>query len=168
MRTSSVRAISGPANESSRLEDQGNLDDTSNSKVRERLGDPGASSVGQDCTTRPAHPSNRLIAQLNERWRVVDDPLQWILQRKKGKSRRKNLGWRGRSFCTMREALLRCVREYCCEVDPAALGKLEALPDWHLDRDCTNLDVRGTDRARSYRQSEPLLTNALEVSNADE
>jgi hypothetical protein len=33
----------------------------------------------------PAHPSNRLTAQLNSNWRVVDDPLQWILQRRKGK-----------------------------------------------------------------------------------
>jgi len=30
----------------------------------------------------PAHPSNRLIAQLNANLRVVDDPLQWILQRR--------------------------------------------------------------------------------------
>ena len=33
---------------------------------------------------RPAHPSNRLVAQLNANWRVVNDPLQWRLQRRKG------------------------------------------------------------------------------------
>src|SRR5262245_38206740 len=31
----------------------------------------------------PAHPSNRPLAQLNDRWRIVDDPLQWILQQRK-------------------------------------------------------------------------------------
>ena len=117
---------------------------------------------------RPAHPSNRLIVQLNERWKVVDDPLQWILQRRKGSPRKKNSGWQGRSFCRTREALLRCVREYCGEVDPAALDKLHELPDWHLDWECTNLDVHGTDQGQSARQSEPLLTNALEVSDADQ
>lgn len=35
------------------------------------------------------HPSNRLIAQLNKNWRVVDDPLQWVLERRKGKLRKK-------------------------------------------------------------------------------
>jgi hypothetical protein len=96
---------------------------------------------------RPAHPSNRLVAQLNETWRVIDDPLQWILQRKKGNPRKKNSGWRDRSFCRTRDALLRCVREYCGEVDPSALATLKALSDWHPDwdrrRQRANLGVPG-------------------------
>ena len=31
-----------------------------------------------------AHPSDRLLIQLNREWRVIDDDLQYILQRKKG------------------------------------------------------------------------------------
>jgi hypothetical protein len=95
----------------------------------------------------PAHPSNRLIAQLNARWRVIDDPLQWILQRRKGNPRGKNSGWRNRSFCRTREALLRCIRELCClpdegqprcidayrGVDEAALRQVRALPERHID-----------------------------------
>ena len=96
---------------------------------------------------RPAHPSNRLVTQLNESWRVIDDPLQWILQRKKGNPRKKNPGWRDRSFCRTRDALLRCVREYCGEVDPSALATLKALSDWHPDwdrrRQRANLGVPG-------------------------
>ena len=80
-----------------------------------------------------AHPSNRVIVQLNAKWRVVDDPLQWILQRKKGNPRKKNSGWLDRSFCTTRDGLLRCVREYCREVDDHALAALQALPDYHAD-----------------------------------
>ena len=83
----------------------------------------------------PAHPSNRLVAQLNASWRVIDDQLQWILQRRKGNPRKKNAGWRDRSFCRTRDALLRCVREYCGEVDPSALATLKALSDWHPDWD---------------------------------
>jgi hypothetical protein len=100
---------------------------------------------------RPAHPSNRLVAQLNANWRVVDDPLQWILQRRKGNPRKKNTGWRSRSFCRTRGALLCCIREYCClpdhgalrcieeyrGVDAAALQQIRALPEWHID--CTAL-----------------------------
>ena len=31
---------------------------------------------------------------------------------------KKNSGWQDRSFCMTRDGLLRCVREYCGEVDP--------------------------------------------------
>ena len=86
-----------------------------------------------DVPFSPAHPSNRLLAQLNKNWRVVDDPLQWILQRRKGNPRKKNSGWQERSFCTTREGLMRCVREYCGEVDDKALAQLHALPDFHSD-----------------------------------
>jgi hypothetical protein len=36
--------------------------------------------------TTPGHPTSplpladRLVAQLDERWRIIDDPLRWILQ----------------------------------------------------------------------------------------
>ena len=37
---------------------------------------------------RAALPSNRLTVQLNKNWRIADDPLQWILQRRKGNPRK--------------------------------------------------------------------------------
>ena len=74
---------------------------------------------------------NAFPTVLNSGWRVVDDPLQWILQRRDSKSSKKNSGWRGRSLCRTREALLRCVREYCGVVDLEALRRLEMLPEWH-------------------------------------
>ena len=82
-----------------------------------------------------ARPSNRLIAQLNKNWRIVDDPLQWILQRRKGNPRKKNSGWQDRSFCTTREGLVRCIRESCGEVDADTLSQLRALPQFHPDRE---------------------------------
>jgi len=116
--------------------------------VRERSAAPANHRTHQRPPKRPAHPSNPLVAQLNNNWRVVDDRLQWILQRKKGKPRDKTSGWRGRAFCRTQEALLRCIREYCGEVRVEALAKLKSLPDWHPDWNRTNLDVRGTDMSK--------------------
>ena len=65
-----------------------------NTQVRERSAAPATHQEYEDRVEGPAHPSDRLVAQLNSTWRVVDDPLQWILQRKKGNPRDKNSGWR--------------------------------------------------------------------------
>jgi len=125
----------------------------------------------QDRAKRPAHPSTRLVAQLNESWRVIDDPLQWILQRKKGSPRKKNSGWRGRSFCRTRDALLRCVAGYCGEIDDNALAELNSLPDWHPDwdsrDDSAKLDVLGTDQVQAEAHSDPLISQGSEAREAD-
>ena len=141
------------------------LDDpaTPNRGVREGPPAPAARPNYQDRSKRPAHPSRRLVAQLDETWRVIADPLQWRLQRKKGNPRSKNSGWRDRSFCTTREGLLRCVREYCANVEPAALDKLATLPEHHCMQ---NLDVRGTDQARANDHLEPLPSKELEDCTA--
>lgn len=65
---------------------------------------------------------------LNEHWRVTFDPLQWILERRSGSQ------WKARSFCVTKAALLRCIREYCGEVD---LSQVLESPDWHPDRRMT-------------------------------
>jgi hypothetical protein len=101
--------------------------------VRQPQATPCGTNLLHDVPPTPAHPQKSLVAQLNRNWRVMDDPLQWILQRRKGNPRKKNSGWRDRSFCQTREGLLRCVREYCGDVDAGALAQLEALPDYHLD-----------------------------------
>ena len=132
--------------------------------VREPPATPGAHRDDRERSKRPAHPSNRLVAQLNATWRVVDDPLQWRLQRKKGNPRTKNSGWRDRSFCTTREGLLRCVREYCGNVEPTALAKVTALPE-HLGM--PNLDVRGTDQAHFNGQSQSRIPRGPEDSGAE-
>jgi hypothetical protein len=72
-----------------------------------------------------------VVSVLNANWRVVDDPLQWILQVRKGRKRKKATGYRNRSFCVSRTALLRCIREYCGPVDPDGLALIAALPKLH-------------------------------------
>jgi hypothetical protein len=93
-----------------------------------------APGVGTPTTpqTSPAEPLNGLVAALNPGWRVVDDRLQWILERRTGAPSEKSTGWKARSFCRTREGLLRCVREYCGEAD---ISQLLALPEWHPDTD---------------------------------
>ena len=86
----------------------------------------------------------------------MNDPLQWILQRRKGNPRKKNSGWRSCSFCTTRGALLRCIREYCGDVEPAPLAKLSALPEHHMMQ---NLDVRGTDQVQAEEQLKPFASH---------
>jgi hypothetical protein len=137
-------------------------------RVRKPPLKPSGHLHGQDPVQHLAHTSNQLVAQLNSTWRVVDDPLQWILQRRKGGPRKKNSGWQGRSFCRTREALLRCVREYCAQIDLDAVARLQDLPGLHPDWDDTNLDVPGTDHAQADRRSKALAANASEVSNAAE
>jgi hypothetical protein len=145
--------------------------DAANASVREQSPPLSGADARQPGAKRPAHPSIRLVSQLDEAWRVVDDPLQWILQRRKGNPRSKNSGWDGRSFCRTRDALLRCIREYCGVVDAKALANVQSLPDWHSDWDgehqTQNLDVRGTDQAQAERQATPLSPRALEVFDAD-
>jgi hypothetical protein len=131
--------------------------------VRERSVGPAAHGDCRSRTERPAHPSNQLVAQLNERWRVVDDPLQWRLQQRRGNPRTKNSGWRDRSHCRTRDALLRCVGEHCGEIDDNPLSKIKSLPDRHPDSDCANLDVRGTGQARADAQGKVPVSEELEV-----
>ena len=70
------------------------------------------------------------MIELNARWRVrLDDPLQWILERRRGRQTARRTGWVGRSYCTQRTTLLRDIRDYCGDVDPAALRQVETLPE---------------------------------------
>jgi hypothetical protein len=102
-------------------------------RVRERCTAPAVHLGYQDHTEGLAHPSNRLIAQLNENWRVVDDSLQWILQRRKGRPRAKNSGWQNRAYFSTWEGLVRRIRACCGEIDADAFAELRGLPDNHSD-----------------------------------
>jgi hypothetical protein len=102
--------------------------------VRESQEQAGSSIPGQASSSPAAHHPDRLLIHLSSEWRVVDDDLQYILQRRKGNSRSKATGWVRRSRCRTREALLRCIREYCGPVDKGALDQVRALPEWHVDR----------------------------------
>ena len=75
------------------------------------------------------------LVKLNDKWWIDDDPLQWILKRRKSKS------WRGRSFCRTRKALIRCIDEYV-KLEPgedpglieAAVARVRTWPEMHVAR----------------------------------
>ena len=109
------------------------LEAPSENRVRELTAPAPPAPGPSTLPSPPAHTSNCLIAQLNTNWRVVDDPLQWMLQRRKGNPRKKNSGWQDRCFCRTRDGLLRCVRELCGEIDDQVATRLRALPEFHTD-----------------------------------
>jgi hypothetical protein len=67
-----------------------------------------------------------VVAPLNGRWRVIvcKNSTQWILQTRRGGPD----SWRGRSFCSTREALVRCARLHAGDIAPDALVVLLRLP----------------------------------------
>jgi hypothetical protein len=74
------------------------------------------------------------IAQLDDRMRVITcrDDMQWIVQQKVGTTR----GWRGLSYCCRRDTLLRdAKRQLGAPISAEAMSILQALPEWHPDRE---------------------------------
>lgn len=71
-----------------------------------------------------------LLVNLNDEWRVITcrDGAQWILQKYRG-IKNGIARYEGRSYCRSRVGLLRCIRERCGEVHPAALAILRAFPN---------------------------------------
>ena len=89
----------------------------------------------------PLHRKGPVLAQLNDNWRIVHHPAQWILQVYGGVRYSGAPIWHGRSFCTTLTTLKRCVCEYCGDIEPDALAVISALPAVHprierLRREC--------------------------------
>ena len=89
-------------------------------------------------TSAPTTPEPMFPIVVNDRWRVMDDgALQWILQHRRqdkravAPSKRFGGDWYARSYCNTRRALLRCIKEYCGDVDPEAVARIETLPARH-------------------------------------
>jgi hypothetical protein len=87
-----------------------------------------ALSAPDDLETSFAAPAGlygREVARLSDRTRVIEEEMQWVVQRRQGRY------WRGVSFCVTKDALLRCIREQCSDAD---ISQVLLLPDWHPDR----------------------------------
>ena len=71
-----------------------------------------------------------LVAHLNSDWRVIvcREGIQWILQKRKGRSSGRP-EWRSRSFCRTRDGLFNCICENCGPVDDAVSKIVTALPE---------------------------------------
>ncbi len=82
--------------------------------------------------TESADDYCRIVAVLNDRWRVIACPagIQWILQHRGRTETMATSRWRGRAYCRTRDALIRCCHDYAGEIEPAACTILAAMPGW--------------------------------------
>jgi hypothetical protein len=99
--------------------DEGDADDGGQSDAPELL------EAARHALKRPLRPSESdshegIVAVLDGNRRVISDGVQWILQKRSG------TGWKSRSYCRTKEALIRC----CGGSTP----ELDALPDRIGDR----------------------------------
>ena len=71
------------------------------------------------------------LAVLNSSWRVIQcrHGIQWILQYRNRAETVARHGWRGRSYCRTKEALIRCCDEHAGQINPAARMTLLGLPE---------------------------------------
>lgn len=76
-------------------------------------------------TISPAFP-----VALGKRLRLVDDPLQWIVERQRRKPTAKTDGWVSIRFHRDRDALLVWAKH--CGVLPEAIAAIATFPRWHL------------------------------------
>lgn len=84
---------------------------------------PDPSNCASSVQTDPIFP-----IQLNDRWRVSWDDLQWVLEHcvsvKSGR-------WQDRRFHQQRDWLLKSIKELCGPVDPEAQAAIQRFPGWH-------------------------------------
>ena len=100
-------------------------------QVRQAISSVGTAKSDPSSGNRLAHPSPAFPIVLNERWRIVDDPLQWIVQRRKGTAREKNQGWQSERFHLSRDHMLEWIKEHVTDLDSKAKAALISLPERH-------------------------------------
>jgi hypothetical protein len=88
-------------------------------------------------TTNTLDEINTFPILLNDHWRVVDNPLQWILQYRAGNishsdESENRRAWAGKHYCRTRAALKMRIQECCSEVDPIASAVVASWPVWHV------------------------------------
>jgi len=85
--------------------------------------------MGTNAETADDYP--HIVVVLNDGWRVIEcrAGVQWILQHRNRAKTVARDGWRGRSYCRTRDALIRCTR-HAGAIEPVVLAVLASLPDW--------------------------------------
>jgi hypothetical protein len=97
---------------------------------------------------RPAVLSRNVVAVLNDRFRVVDDGIQWMLEQRKGRPTQKSTGWRACGpYVRTRDLLLKCIEG--SEIVPAVLSILLALPEKHPSLARNGFERRKRKRSRA-------------------
>nr|CAD6617253.1 hypothetical protein RKHAN_03337 [Rhizobium sp. Khangiran2] len=68
---------------------------------------------------------------LNDRWRIVEDECQWVLQYRRGNPSLKSTGWHSRCFIRRRDWLLERIIALCGPLNASALVTISGLPEVH-------------------------------------
>ncbi len=68
---------------------------------------------------------------LNQRWRVRSDGIQWILERRKGNPANKSTGWKATKFHRDRDKLIENIKDLCGQIHPDSRDTLNQLPARH-------------------------------------
>lgn len=106
---------------------------------------------------------------LNDRWRVTDDPLQWILRTPQGKTRSGAPKYRGQRFHRSRRSLIQSIAELCGPVDPNALAQVEALPEKHPSCSASQPSRRGVLKSGlALLGAAGALTGMVRAARADD
>ena len=74
------------------------------------------------------------LVQLNDSWRVADDPPQWTLERRNSATR-----WQAVKYIRGRDHLLRRIHELCGDVDSQALEVIRSWPTGYVQWKCREL-----------------------------
>ena len=90
------------------------------------------------------------LVQLNDSWRVADDPPQWTLEQRTGNPSAKGSGWRARKFIRNRGHLLRRIGELCGKVDPDAIETIKSWPDGYVTWKALELEATASPRTAPY------------------
>lgn len=74
---------------------------------------------------------NRVVAVLNENWRIIEcrDRIQWILQHRGSPEKSRKDDWRGRSYCGTAKVLQQRAYQHAGRIDALAQERLRSLPD---------------------------------------
>jgi hypothetical protein len=80
-----------------------------------------------------------VVVVLNEGWRLIAcrDGIQWILQYRNRRNKAQTVardGWRGRSYCRTKEALIRVCDAHAGPIDPDGRAILAGLPEWFPEK----------------------------------
>jgi hypothetical protein len=98
-----------------------------------------------------------VVCVLNARWRVVDEPQQWILQRRQGQLPDGDPRWRDQLYLTFCRSLRLFIAERALELRAAG----EDIARHRVTSDCANLQSNGTDDPTTLGLDEQAVWHAM-------
>jgi len=87
--------------------------------------------AGSLSTVRSDRSSTKRLLAQGERWRLIDEGNQWVLEVRKGRQTRKSAGWRAMRFHVEKAALCRSIRELCGPDHKRLELAVRDLPDYY-------------------------------------